>query len=61
MAATCDAVAEDYAAAFAGELAGKPFDRSLLGEFAAAVRDRGQVQLPPRSGLDSAGARQHRL
>ena len=30
MAATYDAVAEDYAAAFAGELAGKPFDRNLL-------------------------------
>lgn len=43
MAATYDAVAEDYAAAFAGELAGKPFDRNLLDEFAAAVRGRGQV------------------
>lgn len=30
-----DAVAEDYAAAFAGELAGKPFDRALLDRFAA--------------------------
>lgn len=43
MAATYDAVAEDYAAAFAGELAGKPFDRDLLDEFAAAVRGRGGV------------------
>jgi SAM-dependent methyltransferase len=43
MAATYDAVAEDYAAAFAGELAGKPFDRNLLDEFAAAVRGRGPV------------------
>jgi SAM-dependent methyltransferase len=43
MAATYDAVAEDYAAAFAHELAGKPSDRSLLDELAAAVRGRGQV------------------
>jgi SAM-dependent methyltransferase len=43
MAAAYDAVAEDYAAAFAGELAGKPFDRSLLDEFASAVRGRGGV------------------
>lgn len=43
MAATYDAVAEDYAAAFAGELAGKPFDRDLLDEFAVAVRGRGSV------------------
>lgn len=34
--ATYDAVAEDYAAAFAGELAAKPFDRELLADFAAA-------------------------
>lgn len=37
IAATYDAVAEDYAAAFADELAGKPFDRSLLDAFAASV------------------------
>jgi len=43
IAATYDAVAEDYAAAFAGELAGKPFDRDLLDDFAAAVRGRGRV------------------
>jgi SAM-dependent methyltransferase len=43
IAATYNAVAEDYAAAFAGELAGKPFDRNLLDEFAAAVRGRGPV------------------
>jgi SAM-dependent methyltransferase len=43
MAATYDAVAEDYAAAFAGELASKPFDCSLLDEFAVAVRGRGPV------------------
>jgi SAM-dependent methyltransferase len=43
MAATYDAVAADYAAAFAGELAGKPFDRNLLDDFAAAVRGRGSV------------------
>jgi SAM-dependent methyltransferase len=43
MAATYDAVAEDYATAFADELAGKPFDRKLLDEFAAAVRGRGGV------------------
>ena len=43
IAATYDAVAEDYATAFAGELAGKPFDRELLDEFAASVRGRGGV------------------
>lgn len=32
-----DAVAEDYAAAFAGELAGKPFDRALLDRYATLV------------------------
>lgn len=35
--ATYDAVAADYADAFADELAGKPFDRDLLDEFAATV------------------------
>ncbi len=34
--ATYDAVAKEYAAAFAGELAAKPFDRELLADFAAA-------------------------
>jgi SAM-dependent methyltransferase len=35
--ATYDAVAEDYAKAFADELAAKPFDRGLLDAFAASV------------------------
>lgn len=35
--ATYDAVASDYAEAFADELAGKPFDRSLLDSFARSV------------------------
>lgn len=35
--ATYDAVAADYADAFADELAGKPFDRDLLDEFADTV------------------------
>lgn len=35
--ATYDAVAADYADAFADELAAKPFDRALLDEFAATV------------------------
>ena len=34
--AAYDAVAKEYAAAFAGELAAKPFDRALLADFAAA-------------------------
>jgi SAM-dependent methyltransferase len=38
--ATYDAVARDYAAAFAGELAAKPFDRALLDDFAAACPGR---------------------
>jgi SAM-dependent methyltransferase len=38
--ATYDAVAKDYAAAFAGELAAKPFDRALLDDFAAACHGR---------------------
>lgn len=42
-AAAYDAVAGDYADAFAGELAGKPDDRALLDEFAAALGPRGQV------------------
>jgi SAM-dependent methyltransferase len=43
IARTYDAVAEDYAAAFAGELAHKPFDRGLLDRFAAAMAGRGPV------------------
>jgi SAM-dependent methyltransferase len=38
--AAYDAVAEQYAAAFAGELAGKPFDLALLADFAAACDGR---------------------
>lgn len=38
-----DAVAADYAAAFADELDRKPFDRELLDRFAAAVAGRGPV------------------
>jgi SAM-dependent methyltransferase len=38
--ASYDAVAQDYAAAFAGELAAKPFDRALLDDFAAACSGR---------------------
>jgi SAM-dependent methyltransferase len=37
IARTYDAVARDYAEKFAGELAGKPFDRELLDGFAARV------------------------
>lgn len=37
IAHTYDVVAEDYAAHFADELAGKPFDRKLLDAFAADV------------------------
>lgn len=43
IAATYDAVAAEYTAAFRDELSGKPFDRSLLDRFAAAVRGRGPV------------------
>jgi SAM-dependent methyltransferase len=38
--ATYDVVAKEYAAAFAGELAAKPFDRALLADFAAACDGR---------------------
>jgi SAM-dependent methyltransferase len=38
--ATYDAVAQEYAAAFADELDAKPFDRALLAEFAAACPGR---------------------
>jgi SAM-dependent methyltransferase len=37
--ASFDAVAADYAAAFADELSGKPLDRALLGAFAELVPD----------------------
>ena len=40
IAATYDAVATDYAAGFADELAAKPFDRALLDDFAAACAGR---------------------
>jgi itaconate CoA-transferase len=40
---TYDVVAADYAAMFAAELAGKPFDRDLLDRFAATVTGRGPV------------------
>jgi SAM-dependent methyltransferase len=43
IAAVYDVVAEDYAAAFADELAAKPADRELLDRFAGAVRGRGRV------------------
>ncbi len=38
-----DAVAREYAARFAGELAHKPLDREMLRRFAAAVHGRGDV------------------
>lgn len=41
--ATYDAVAQDYAAAFSDELAGKPFDRDLLDRLAEHVAGRGWV------------------
>jgi SAM-dependent methyltransferase len=41
--ATYDAVAVDYADAFADELAAKPFDLALLADFAAAVAACGAV------------------
>ena len=43
LAAKYDRVAEKYAAAFFDELERKPFDRSLLDRFAAAVAGRGRV------------------
>jgi SAM-dependent methyltransferase len=38
-----DAVAQEYAERFAGELAHKPLDRELLARFASEVRGRGEV------------------
>jgi SAM-dependent methyltransferase len=43
MRAVYDAVAGDYAAAFAAELEAKPFDRRLLDEFAAAIPAGGVI------------------
>ena len=40
---TYDVAAEHYAATFAGELDGKPFDRDLLDRYAAARAGRGEV------------------
>jgi len=40
---TYNVAAERYAATFAGELDGKPFDRDLLDRYAAALAGRGQV------------------
>jgi SAM-dependent methyltransferase len=40
---TYDVAAEHYAATFAGELDGKPFDRDLLDRYAAALAGRGAV------------------
>src|SRR6185503_18846710 len=38
-----DRVADEYVRRIAGELAGKPFDRELLDNFANRVRDSGLV------------------
>jgi SAM-dependent methyltransferase len=43
IAHTYDVAAEHYAAKFAGELDGKPFDRDLLDRYAARVAGRGEV------------------
>src|SRR5215467_5789821 len=40
---TYDVAAEHYAATFAGELDGKPFDRGLLDRYAAALAGRGEA------------------
>jgi hypothetical protein len=40
---TYDVAAEYYAATFAAELDGKPFDRDLLDRYAAALAGRGEV------------------
>ncbi len=40
---TYDVAAEHYAATFAAELDGKPFDRDLLDRYAAALAGRGEV------------------
>jgi ubiquinone/menaquinone biosynthesis C-methylase UbiE len=41
--ASYDRVAQSYAEEYFAELARKPFDREVLDEFAAAVRDKGEV------------------
>jgi SAM-dependent methyltransferase len=43
IAHTYDVAAEHYAATFAAELDGKPFDRDLLDRYAAALAGRGEV------------------
>ena len=43
IAHTYDVAAEHYAATFAGELDGKPFDRNLLNRYAAELAGRGEV------------------
>src|SRR5215470_13761995 len=43
IARTYDVAAETYAATFAAELDGKPFDRGLLDRYAAALAGRGAV------------------
>jgi len=43
IAHTYDVAAEHYAATFAGELDGKPFDRDLLDRYAAALAGPGEV------------------
>ncbi len=43
IAHTYDVAAEHYAATFAGELDGKPFDRDLLDRYAATAAGRGEV------------------
>jgi SAM-dependent methyltransferase len=43
IAHTYDVAAEHYAATFAAELGGKPFDRDLLDRYAAALAGRGEV------------------
>jgi len=40
---TYDVAAEHYAATFAGELDGKPFDRDLLDRYAAAIAGQGET------------------
>ena len=40
---TYDVAAEHYAATFAAELGGKPFDRDLLDRYAAELAGRGAV------------------
>ena len=43
IAHTYDVAAEHYAATFAAELDGKPFDRNLLDRYAAEAAGRGEV------------------